>query len=74
MVKGNIEWVSEILKSELSSKNKKGELSNTEDELQNEFKNEIKKIKLGMLQMIGQLQNVEKIIEVDKIENIERIE
>ena len=49
-------------------------MSNTEDELQNEFKNEIKKIKLGMLQLIEKLTNVEKVIEVDKIENIERSE
>ena len=47
---------------------------NTEDEFQKEFENEIKKIKLGMLQLIEQLQSMEKVIEVDKIENIERIE
>ena len=66
--------VSELLKRDLSSKNEKGELLNTEDELQKEFKNEIKKVKLGVLQLIEQLLNVEKVIEVDKIENIERIE
>ena len=50
------------------------EVSSDEDELQKEFKNEMKKIKLSMLQLIEQLKDVEKVIEVDKIENIERIE
>ena len=49
-------------------------MSSDEDRLQEEFKKEIKKLKLGMLQLIGQLKNVEKVIEVDKMENIERIE
>ena len=60
---------SEVIENEVSD-----EVSSDEDELQEEFKKEIKKIKLGMLQLIEQLKNVEKVIEVDKIENIERIE
>ena len=49
------------------------EVSSDEDELQEEFKKEIKEIKLCMLQLIEQLENVENVIEVDKIENIEEI-
>ena len=49
-------------------------MSSDEDRLQEKFKKEIKKIKLGMLQLIEKLKNVEKVIEVNKIENIERIE
>ena len=58
----------------MKNKNEKGELLNIGDELQKEFKNEIEKIKLGMLQIVKQLQNVEKVIEVDKVEMRERIE
>ena len=45
-----------------------------EDDLQKEFKDEIRKIKLGMMQLIDQLQYVEKDTEVIEIENVERIE
>ena len=74
LVRENVERVAEILNNEMKSKNEKGELLNTGDELQKEFKNEIEKIKLGMLQIVKQLQNVEKVIEVDKVEMRERIE
>ena len=60
---------SEIIKNEVTD-----EVSSDEDRLQEEYKKEIKKIKLGMLQLIEQLKNMEKVIEVDKMENIERIE
>ena len=53
---------------------KKQELLDTGDELEKKFKNEIEKIKLGMLQIVKELQNVEKVIEVYKVEMRERIE
>ena len=46
---------------------------NTGDGLQKEFKNDIEKIKLDMLQIVKQLQNVKKFIEVDMVELRERI-
>ena len=48
-------------------------MSSYEDRLQEEFKKEIKKLKLGILQLIGQLKNVEKVIEVGEMKNIEEI-
>ena len=45
-----------------------------EDDWQKEFKDEIRKIKLGMMQLIDQLQYEEKDTEVIERENIERIE
>ena len=53
----------EVIENEVLDKVSK----NAEDELQKEFENEIKKIRLGMLQMIEQLQNMEKVKEVDEI-------
>ena len=44
------------------------------DDLQKEFKDEIRKIKLGMIQLIDQLQYVKKDTEAIEIENVERIE
>ena len=44
MVRESVEWVAEILNIEMKSRNEKGELLNTGDELQKEFKNEIEKI------------------------------
>ena len=42
-------------------------MSNDEDKLQDEFKKETQKLKLGMLQLIEQLKNVGKVIEVDNM-------
>ena len=73
-VNRNIEQVSEMLKSELSGENEKEKQLNKEDGLENEFKSEINKIKLGMLQLIEQMQNVEKDTKVFQIKDVERIE
>merc|ERR1712240_330186 len=72
LVKINIERVSETIRIELSNDDENSDL--LEDDLRKEFKDEIRKIKLGMMQLIDQLQYVEKDTEVIQRENVERIE
>ena len=72
LVKENIERVSETIRIELSNEDENSDL--LEDDLRKEFKDEIRKIKLGMMQLIDQLQYEEKDTEVIERENVERIE
>ena len=67
LVKENIERVSETIRIELSNEDENSDL--LEDDLRKEFKDDIRKIKLGILQLIDQLQYVEKDKGVIEIEN-----
>ena len=72
LVKENIEQVSEIIRNELSNEDENSIW--LEVDLRKEFKDEIRKIKLGMLKLIEQVQYVEKDTKVIEIEDVERIE
>ena len=72
LVKVNIERISETIIIELNNEDENSDL--LEDDLQKELKDEITKIKLGMIQLIDHSQYDEKDTEMIERENVERIE
>ena len=47
--------------------------SDLENDLKREFKNEVEKLRIGMLQLIAELKNENGLILVDEVENVREI-